>query len=565
LSIRREFIYRSELLDRFVYTRCGSKNIGGYMGIWECMDCGYRFFIRLKKGDLNSFPEKAILEEPPRKVKRIRRTLALVCLLIISFLICGYIGYCIGVNAGQVKTLLLTKTKTKFFEITEPPRRQIDLSTTRMKINDTHLTIEQAKRGFANIYISGITREPGNYPFIFINYNLKQDPVHRYEIEEKMKMFAAADYVLIGENFSIMSMSFKKAAPSGKMYVYVDGPNKFCEILYDDEGFIGFGPCFSMNMSFGKQSINLIFDYINSTSVQYLFEHLLNKTKLTDINEFGSFILDWFEKNVKYSRDKSSYVTYDPITFFKLRRGVCRDYAIFTAAALIASGFREVSLIYFMTDVGGHAVAAVEINGTLFIIDGTLRTRLENMPREVSNEFRLGLIEWSDYQQYAFPNLHLKAPILLVKVSIEDKLPRIELHNYDGLDEFNKKYSDSYPFDETPAEVLFESLKRAANKTGARFFSNCIDLYRQARDAGVGTSLPFDRFRMFYVYHPVIRKYIEREFERILVDEIKEFESENNVTVAYVCYDPCHEKCFDSCDGLERTIGFEIFSRRPSS
>ena len=76
--------------------RCGGGNIIGYKGKWECMDCGYRFFIRLKKGGLNSFPEKAILEESPRKVKRIRRTLALVCLLIISFLICGYIGYCIG-------------------------------------------------------------------------------------------------------------------------------------------------------------------------------------------------------------------------------------------------------------------------------------------------------------------------------------------------------------------------------------------------------------------------------------------------------------------------------------
>jgi len=544
--------------------KCGSGNIIGYEGEYECMDCGYSFFI--KKGGLTSFPAKRIPEEPLKKVERTKRASALICILIICFLICGYIGYCIGVNVSQVSTLLLTKTKTEFFEITKLPPRRIDFGITKMKINDTHLTIEQARRGFDNIYIKGITaKNLAYYPSIFIDHVFERDLSRIYEVEEKMKMFAVADYVLISENLSVISISFKKVVPSGKMYIYIDGPNKFCEILYNDEGFVGFGNCFNAKMSLGKQPIKLVFDYINSTSIEYLSEYFLNRTKLTDINEFGSFILDWFEKNVKPCHDKNPYVTYDPTTFFNLRKGVCRDYAVFTAAALIASGFREASFIYFMTDAGGHVTAAVEINGTLFIIDGALRVRSENFPKELSNELRLGLIEWSDYQQYVFANSHLKAPILLVKVSMEDKLPRIELHNYDDLDEFNKKYSDSYPFDETPAEILFESLKRAANKTGARFFSNCVDLYRQARDAGVGTSLPFDRFRMFYVYNPVIRKYIEREFERILIEKIKQFESENNVTVAYVCYDPCHERYLGAYDGLERTIGFEIFGRRPSS
>ena len=170
--------------------KCGSGNIIGYEGEYECMDCGYSFFI--KKGGLTSFPAKRIPEEPLKKVERTKRASALICILIICFLICGYIGYCIGVNVSQVSTLLLTKTKTEFFEITKLPPRRIDFGITKMKINDTHLTIEQARRGFDNIYIKGITaKNLAYYPSIFIEVVDLQVPIPSRDTH----VYNSSDYV----------------------------------------------------------------------------------------------------------------------------------------------------------------------------------------------------------------------------------------------------------------------------------------------------------------------------------------------------------------------------------
>ena len=80
----------------------------------------------------------------------------------------------------------------------------------------------------------------------------------------------------------------------------------------------------------------------------------------------------WLQKNTKYWYEKAKAWpkgVESPEMFMRTRRGVCADYAVFTAAALQAL---NVSPAYLVIYWNSHAVAGVEVNGTIVVLDLTL-------------------------------------------------------------------------------------------------------------------------------------------------------------------------------------------------
>ncbi len=58
-----------------------------------------------------------------------------------------------------------------------------------------------------------------------------------------------------------------------------------------------------------------------------------------------------------------------PARFLQLRRGICSDYAVFTAVALYLGGYCPLVLDVNLTGPVGHAAVAVDYNGHLFVLD----------------------------------------------------------------------------------------------------------------------------------------------------------------------------------------------------
>ena len=89
--------------------KCGSGNVVGYQGVWECMDCGYKF-----RPKLESISRRyAVQERTPLTVQKSRsfkRVFALVLAFIIVFSFGLILGYGAGLTNAYTKTVTVTKT-----------------------------------------------------------------------------------------------------------------------------------------------------------------------------------------------------------------------------------------------------------------------------------------------------------------------------------------------------------------------------------------------------------------------------------------------------------------------
>jgi hypothetical protein len=88
--------------------------------------------------------------------------------------------------------------------------------------------------------------------------------------------------------------------------------------------------------------------------------------------------LDWVSKNIVYGEDTSSrsvklcnglvcHVAKNPLDTIASGRGVCIDYAVLIASALLSVNISPVYIVIF--DDYGHGVAAIEIGNAVFILD----------------------------------------------------------------------------------------------------------------------------------------------------------------------------------------------------
>jgi len=155
-------------------------------------------------------------------------------------------------------------------------------------------------------------------------------------------------------------------------------------------------------------------------------------------------ILLWLEKNTEY--DKFSAMLREdvltPLEFLNTKRGICADYAVFTASA-ITSLYGEAYIVIMDTDREPHAAAGIVYGSKFLMVD-------QSRPP----------IEWDDYAHYVFT---LKGDeIQLIKISINPEL-RLEIWTL-SPSEMARKYPDSYPIDQTPPEIFVKAARYLVEK-----------------------------------------------------------------------------------------------------
>lgn len=269
-----------------------------------------------------------------------------------------------------------------------------------------------------------------------------------------------ADYVLVTSNYSTAKFSLHKLYRLVNGYIYnttsikveIDSPDasKRCYLSYNGTA-LGFTECESVSFItlpslFNTMSIHeAVLRYVNSTTVDYLRQHLLGSNGSRGPVDLSWYILDWLDKNTEYDYTSTlttwfSSAIRDPITFFNTRRGVCSDYALFTVTALIAGGANNVYTLLFETERSSHVTAAVEINNVLYVLDQ-----------------RLPVYEWADYVDYVFKPVGREMQVIRVWLD-SDGLSAIEVFTVDPV-EFTTERPDTHPSDRVPVKLVEDSIQ----------------------------------------------------------------------------------------------------------
>jgi len=237
-----------------------------------------------------------------------------------------------------------------------------------------------------------------------------------------------ADYVYANKTYALIKYpaSFVKRVfierGVGKATIDVFSEGVECEIYYDkSKDSLYFGECRSVvyivmpSLSSGKSVYDVVFESFNS-SVFYTLRTTVFGSNLPPSEKWVVWsTLAWVGENIEYDDVKALLSSifrgvYDPLTTLMFRRGVCVDIAVFTAATLLSSGVNPVYILTFNTTNGSHAVAAVMLDGSLWILDQ-----------------RLPVVEWSVYRSYV---ANVVGDVYVYEISYKRKVDSVELRVY---------------------------------------------------------------------------------------------------------------------------------------
>lgn len=197
---------------------------------------------------------------------------------------------------------------------------------------------------------------------------------------------------------------------------------------------------------------------VNRSVLNYLRHYLFGNESPRSLADAAWHVLQWVDRNAVYEPRRGSVLGLEfvktPLEFLENPRGVCADYAVFTAAALLAAGFNESYILVFETSKGMHATAGAVINGTLFVLD-------QHLP----------VYEWSDYVQYVFKPVGSEMEV--IKLSLDSDGESTLVIRTVSPGELAKTYPDTYPQDAVPREVVYEAFRDLAKKLGALFAPYC--------------------------------------------------------------------------------------------
>ncbi|BEP17499.1 hypothetical protein PYJP_08510 [Pyrofollis japonicus] len=152
-------------------------------------------------------------------------------------------------------------------------------------------------------------------------------------------------------------------------------------------------------------------------------------------------ILEWVSDHIAYDYVKESrrdITVLSPLDLLRRGKGVCADYAVFTAAAVLGAGLKDAYILEIGTSPVPHAVAAVNINNTLYVMD-------QHLPP----------IELADYADHVLGSRSF--PTYVLHIELKD----------DGLVVVGYRLSllgitDTYPEDVIEEAVVKEAIDRAA-------------------------------------------------------------------------------------------------------
>lgn len=385
-----------------------------------------------------------------RRVSRVARLTGVILLVtVLVFIVMPYMG---------IKDFPLLPIDFTFItDLLSPYKTTVDLGKTTVKLEGNYLIVEHKERWLPYLWLKVDNRTIHLTPYTVYGSD-----------------YVVADYVFVNSTHSkavystskILSLITTRGAPS-EIKLIIEVESKRCYMRLLGEGKLVFTSCESVTLLpsynyifFGlRSSLYEVLVYkVNSASVDYLRKHLISSLEATTPAELVWKLGKWLEKNTEYDREKAThtffnYTVYGPIEFFEVKRGVCSDYAVFTATALLSGGFNETYILVFNTDNGRHATAAVEINSTLYVLDQ-----------------QLPVYEWNDYVEYVLKPIGV---IEVIKVSIDNHGgSSIEIKTIRPED-LSRKYPDTYPYDVLPESVVQEAMLALSRKLGFMYTPSC--------------------------------------------------------------------------------------------
>ncbi|BES82755.1 transglutaminase-like domain-containing protein [Pyrodictium abyssi] len=217
--------------------------------------------------------------------------------------------------------------------------------------------------------------------------------------------------------------------------VYVDEPRTGCSVLESVPGF---------------DLYHALVCGVNTTSLEVLRSRVLGGGEPSP--EWLVWrVLEYADSNFTYNYDRANAVygtgfrTYTPLEMLSRGSGICVDYAVFEAAALLAGGLHEAYVVTIeWAEPPGHAVAAAPLGGTLLVLD-------QHLPP----------IEWQDYMEYVANSSSPVAEVNLYRVALLGNETVVT-----ALLQTAPSLPDTYPEDRIDEKLAVDIVALVANATG---------------------------------------------------------------------------------------------------
>ncbi|ABM80620.1 transglutaminase-like domain-containing protein [Hyperthermus butylicus] len=288
------------------------------------------------------------------------------------------------------------------------------------------------------------------------------------------------------------------------------------EIVVENEGSVTIArqlegnPVFSPCSNVSPYRTAILCGYTPSTLAIISLE-VYGAYKPTSSAEAAWRVLEWVGRSFTYDTSKAETVPtriYTPLEMLSTRHGICSDYAVFTAAALLAGGVERAQVV--VMPATNHAVAAVEAEGTLLLLD-------QHLPP----------IEPGDYVEYVAPKLKENPTVTVYNVEMQGGQTGIPVVTA----WFDTRLStlDTYPEDRLPDEVFTDAAERAAARLGMELNPVLKTVIEQGLAyhvkivyglwLGTVTSKPVP---VTVYYTPILRSYWEEYITSILAETVEQ-------------------------------------------
>ena len=216
------------------------------------------------------------------------------------------------------------------------------------------------------------------------------------------------------------------------------------KILFDDVKIHGNPAKISCSMVGGEDAagyLTSLICYFDPSILEKVKNVIYSRNFSESVQEKIWKALEWIDRNIIYDYDKSKeaskYIN-NPLTTIEEGKGICIDYSVLVASALLSVNVQPVYILSL--EDYQHAVAAVCLNGTIFILD-------QHIPP----------MELQDYVEYVLKGK--LGRVNAIQVRLAGGSPIIEIVNDIKLD-----LRDSYPNDSVP-DKLNREIATAIAKT----------------------------------------------------------------------------------------------------
>jgi predicted transglutaminase-like protease len=340
-----------------------------------------------------------------------------------------------GLNqTGTLQQTLTTLTNTQT-STTSPSYKTISPTTTRyatsidstgfrLTQNATHLIIEDYGSELVPFY--SITLKDGTRLFQLVPYETRNAVIAEYAY---ISRGYAKEIYNLKEIFERLPQEYTSTF---KLEIFTH--NKIYDFIADRESqrilFSGYSDVLYLSSSSASNTVyDVVFRSFNETTFYRINKLVFDKYSERPLLFKVWHLVEWVDSNTVYDytkKESANRYIYDPVTFVERKSGVCSDYAIFYASALLALGSKDSYVLTFDTITGeGHAVAALEYNGVLLIL-----------------EQHLPIMEFEDYVQYDEDIVNTSIPFYSYRIVNSGGEFAIEFFKPDL-----RKYEDSTPLD----------------------------------------------------------------------------------------------------------------------